>query len=151
MPLEVEKDEEVFGVTDETESVDAANPFVNCKNMEAAEKLAGFSMKTVSEIEGYEEDAIRVIPGKLIEIIYKNADGKEIRLRKGTGTEDISGDYNSYESEETKEIGGVTVTEKSSADGIHLATWTQDDHAGALTSEEGLPAEKAEELLAQVF
>lgn len=151
MPVEVSKDEEVFGVTDETESSQTANPFVDCKTTELAEKLAGFTLQTFEAPEGYEITDNRVIPGQMLEIIYADAGGQEIRLRKGVGTEDISGDYNTYDSEETVTLGDVTVTEKAGADGIHVAYWTKDEYAWSLTSSAGLSAEQLETIIPEIM
>jgi len=66
----------------------------------------------------------------LIEVIY--ADGKEndqICIRKGSGTKDVSGDYNSYPESEKVTIGNAEVTFKGSSGKVSLAVWTSGDNS----------------------
>ena len=147
LPVEQSKDENVFGFTDETESTDAADTLVSCKTIEVAGKLAGFDMKLPENPEGYESAEISAIAGTMIEVILKDAGESEVHLRKGAGTEDISGDDNEYESTDSVEIGGAEVTEKSDAAGVHAAIWNDGTYAYSITSDAGLTAEQIEALV----
>ena len=75
--------------------------------------------------------------GEFAQIDYEgvDADGNAQSLcyRKGIGEEDISGDYNVYEVEETADVSGAQVTLKGSADGYVLAVWNADGYAYAVS------------------
>ena len=74
-----------------------ANPFTDCETMEEAAKITGFSLKLPEDLpDGIEETAVRVMDGTMIEVILTGS-GEELRFRKAAGSEDISGDYETYE------------------------------------------------------
>lgn len=75
--------------------------------------------------------------GEFAQIDYEgvdaDGDAQSLCYRKGTGEEDISGDYNMYEVEETVDVTGTQVTLKGSADGYALAVWNGDGYAYAVS------------------
>ena len=75
--------------------------------------------------------------GEFAQIDYEgtNAEGdaQSLCYRKGIGTDDISGDYNEYEIDETVDTAGTQVTLKGSADGYALAVWNADGYAYAVS------------------
>ena len=77
-----------------------SNPFTDCDTLEEAKKLAGFSISVPASIDGYTRDAITAIPDEIIHVSFRNGDD-EIYFRKGTLTDDLSGDYNVYAYEDT--------------------------------------------------
>lgn len=117
-----------------------ANPFISCETIEEAEKLAGFSFPSegVKDAVGsVESEDIRAIKDSMIEIIYFDAAGEEIfRIRKGAGSEDISGDYNEYAEKQTSRIRGAEVTMMGDAGRISVAKWSNDGYAFAVCSED---------------
>ena len=141
-PIAVEKEEEAAAESE----AELANPFVECKTIEAAGKAAGFSLSLPELPSGYEVTAYRAMHDEMIEVIAKNGD-KEIRLRKAAGTEDASGDYNEYKTSEEVTVGEAAVTEKSNDDGVHCAVWTDGQNAYSITSDEGLTAETVASLV----
>lgn len=109
------------------------NPFVDCKTLEEAQKLAGFDIALPDNMpEGYSRSAIRAVKDTMIEIIYKNG-GNEIRIRKGTGSEDISGAYNEYTVTDTVTVGSLQVTMKGDDGKVNVATWVNGKYAFAIT------------------
>lgn len=75
--------------------------------------------------------------GEFAQIDYEgvdaDGDAQSLCYRKGTGEEDISGDYNAYEVKETEDVAGAQVTLKGSADGYVLAVWNADGYAYAVS------------------
>lgn len=129
--------------SEDSASVSAEDPFTEVTDMDAAAELAGFEM-TVPAAEGdYPDTIIRVMEGELIEVLYVN-DANETeegadeayRIRKGTGEDDISGDYTEYENETTQTIGENTVTLKGDGDSWSVAIWTQDGYAYAVDAQD---------------
>ena len=87
----------------------------------------------------------------MIEVIYEDASETEgLRIRKGIGTDPISGDYNRYDSEETQTIAGVSVSIRKNGDLIFVAEWTDGGYAHSITSENGLTADELETLVSQI-
>lgn len=75
--------------------------------------------------------------GEFAQIDYEgvdaDGDAQSLCYRKGTGEDDISGDYNVYEIEEAVDVTGTQVTLKGSADGYALAVWNEGGYAYAVS------------------
>lgn len=101
--------------------------------------------------EAYDHTTIQAIEGEMIEVIYEEqAKPRACRIRKGIGTDSISGDYNRYDSEETQTIAGVSVSVRKNGDLIFVAEWTDGGYAHSITSENGLTADELETLFSQI-
>jgi len=129
------------------------NPFVDCKTLDEAETLAGFDIALPAKMpEGYTMSAIRAIKDTMIEIIYTNGDN-EIRIRKGTGSEDISGDYSDYSETETVTLGDLQVTMKGNDEKVNVATWADGGHVFSVTinpGEEGIAKTAVSDIVSNV-
>lgn len=133
------------------ESVQIPNPFIPCATLQAAADIAGFSLDAPDAYEAYDHTTIQAIEGEMIEVIYEDASETEgLRIRKGVGTDPISGDYNRYDSEETQTIAGVSVSIRKNGDLIFVAEWTDGGYAHSITSENGLTADELETLVSQI-
>ena len=133
------------------ESVQIPNPFIPCATLQAAADIAGFSLDAPDAYEAYDHTSIQAIEGEMIEVIYEDASETEgLRIRKGIGTDPISGDYNRYDSEETQTIAGVSVSVRKNGDLIFVAEWTDGGYAHSITSENGLTADELETLVSEV-
>ena len=133
------------------ESVQIPNPFIPCATLQAAADIAGFSLDAPDAYGAYDRTTIQAIEGEMIEVIYEDASETEgLRIRKGVGTDPISGDYNRYDSEETQTIAGVSVSVRKNGDLIFVAEWTDGGYAHSITSENGLTADELETLVSQV-
>lgn len=119
------------------DSMQIPNPFVDCSTLEDAQKLADFSLNVPKNMpEGYSMSAIRAIESKMIELVFTNG-GDEIRIRKSTGSEDTSGDYNVYKENNTTIVGNVQVTLKGNEGKVNVATWIHGNYAFAITVNPG--------------
>ena len=116
-----------------------ANPWNTFDTLEEAEACADMEIAIPDQIDGYSELVYQAIQGDVLEIIYQNAGGEEgLRIRKssypdGSGTPDISGDYNSYSQHSTlksirvgKEASSQTVNVKLAGDEgiVRNAIWS---------------------------
>lgn len=117
-------------------NVQIPNPFTEYKSIELAEKAVAFDVKIPSYIpDGFSFDYASTMGNDFIQIGYKNADGAEILYRMAKGSDDISGDYNKYDSVKTVKINGIDVTlrtgSKTSVDGDDSASaiWTDGDYS----------------------
>lgn len=109
------------------------NPYTDHGTLKEAEEDAGFKIQIPDEIRGVKAVAFRNLGTEMLEVIYYDGDTEVARVRKGTGAEDISGDYNVYEIEEAADVTGTQVTLKGSADGYALAVWNEDGYAYAVS------------------
>jgi hypothetical protein len=117
--------------------VQIPNPFTDCETIEEAEDLAGFDIALPGSLpEGYSRSAIRAVKDGMIEIIYTNGND-EIRIRKGMGSEDISGDYSEYGETGTEMVGGLKVTMKGSGGKVNAASWQSGGYAFSVTVNPG--------------
>lgn len=111
------------------------DPFTEYFTIDEAAKAVGFDISVPDAIDGYTDRIIRAdVESKMIEVIYKNGDDTEIRIRKADGAEDISGDYTKYSQSSTVTIGDLNVTMKGENDNVSVATWTNGDYAYSITS-----------------
>lgn len=117
-----------ISIQTDREGAQIPNPFTDCATLEEAAKTAGFSM-TLPE-GGY---TFQVMPGHMIQ-----ASGDGLTIRKGVGSDDISGDYTSYPQTGTRTVKGLSLTWKGENDRVRVATWSKGDYTFSVSSETGL-------------
>lgn len=129
-----------------------ANPWQECASMAQAESLAGFSfaIDAVALPKGYGPNAsyIQVIAGEMLEVDYDGERGGSVCLRKAVGTDDVSGDYNSYDLTQTSRIAGRDVTLRGAENAWYVVTWTRDGYSYAIVSTSALTTSQVETLVA---
>lgn len=129
-----------------------ANPWQECASMAQAESLAGFSFAISDSAlpEGYGPEAayIQVIAGAMLEVDYTGARGGSVCLRKAVGTDDVSGDYNSYDLTQMSRIAGQDVTLRGAENAWYVATWTRDGYSFAVVSTSALTTSQVETIVA---
>lgn len=119
-------------------SVQIPNPLVNYGTIDEAKKAVGFNFMVPAALpDGYEMKDITVIGKIIAQISYLKGDSK-ILYRTSKGNEDISGDYNDYNSVKTITAGNAEITVKGNGDGINLATWTRDGASFSLSFDEAV-------------
>ena len=87
------------------------NPWSSWNSIEEAQRAAGF-LFGLPEVIGdtYTATAYRTLNNELIEVIYHDGD-YEVRVRKQKGEgQDISGDYNTYDTCTEESVNGGVVT-----------------------------------------
>lgn len=132
-------------------STEIANPYVDCETLEEAGELAGFDISVPDEIDGgYTQGTIQAVENEMIQVTYTTEAGEEITLRKGTGTEDISGDYNEYAEENTLDVDGTSVTARGSDGLVYAATWTDGTYTYAITASAGLESDSVSALVPSI-
>lgn len=134
-------DEEITG-----DNTQIPNPWQEYKTVSEAAKAAGISFSAPEKLEGYKVSHVQTMDG-IVELRYSNG-SNEIRVRKGKGTNDISGDYNVYKNVSEKKIGGNTVTLKGNGDGVSSATWTNGTYSCSIFSENELTNKLVEIIVA---
>lgn len=130
------------GAADDTgdngELSDISNPWTDCATLDEAVALAKFDITLPDDIDGYGITAYRVMPEKMLEIIYQAGDN-EIRIRKAptaSSGEDISGDCNTYS--DTFPLDSVNANIQGNDGTASLATWTAGDYSYSITADSGI-------------
>lgn len=118
------------------------NPMISYDTVSEAEKAVGFPLRLPASMKDVKAENIFVI-NDLVQINYKN--GVHYRIAKGT--DDISGDYNQYESTQTLTIGSYEVTAKGDGDRISLATFNDGEYCYSVSLEEGMTPDELTELI----
>lgn len=126
-----------------------ANPFLTCGTMEEAAGVAGFSLDLSRTPLRDQVSAIRAAESGVIEVVCTGEQGR-LTIRKGTGTEDLSGDYTPYPQVRTEMLEGSSVTMKGSGGKIMVATWSSGDYTYSVRTDEGLEPDALLELAAGI-
>lgn len=134
----------------ESNSVQIANPFVDCKTLDDAATIAGFSLAAPSSIPNWvSETKIRAIENNMIELIYSGTE-QQLRVRKANGNDDISGQYDSFDEVTEITVDNLAVTIKRNEGKIYVATWISGDFAYAISSTDGLDQTHIENLVSEI-
>jgi len=115
-----------------TEIIGTPDPFRNFETLAEAEACAGYGL-ALPEINAA-EILYRAIPGELLEVIYKDGGAEILRVRKGSGVRDVSGDYHSYASIRTVRVGETAARMRGNGETVSLVTWISEGRAYALSS-----------------
>lgn len=126
----------------ENEFVQPASPWHEHKTLDELKNAVDYPISFPESIDGMSITFLQEME-KLAEARYGD---NKITLRKGTGTDDISGDHNKYPDEKTLD-GNITV--KGEGGLIKLAVWTDGEYNYAICSE-GISEEKVLEIAALI-
>ena len=88
------------------------------------------------KIGGVSATAFRNSGQEMLEVIYYNGEQEVARIRKGTGMEDISGDYTKYSDVKTEKIGDWDVTLKGNDGKVVLAVWNDGTYSYSISLDE---------------
>lgn len=114
------------------EAAQIPNPFVNCDTLEDAANISGFDMTVPNSLDGYSNRSIQAIENEMIQVVYGDDDNNVV-LRKATGADDVSGDYNKYAQTNVVTINNMSVTLKGNDNMVSVATWTHDGYSFAIS------------------
>ncbi|MFR0077432.1 MAG: hypothetical protein ACLRVB_07570 [Blautia sp.] len=114
------------------------NPFTDCEDLNKAAQITGFSLNVPTT-----PDYVSVLEDSdMIQTDYENG----MYIRKASGSDDISGDYNDYSQVET--VNGVTL--KGENGKFSLAVWNGDGYTYAIGVQEAMSQSDMLELTAKV-
>ena len=135
------------GELETKESVSIANGMVEVKSIDELSAAVGF---TVNEVEGLpftvEKEIYTSYWGEMAQIEY-TGEGETAVFRKGTGTDDVSGDYNVYSSVKEIMVGANPVTLKGENNVFTLAVWTDGNYSYSLDISKGLSEDEWSEMI----
>ena len=150
--------EAVTEVTTEASSeanMNMANPWTDCSSLDDAAKIAGFEMTVPDSVDGYPNTFIQAMQDNMIQVFFSDkdmdaTDRSDVLVRKGAGTDDISGDYNDYSQTESAEMSGMNVTLRGNDNKIFNVTWNSDGYSYAIVSDKGLERDDVEAIVGAV-
>ncbi|MBO4385096.1 MAG: DUF4367 domain-containing protein [Clostridia bacterium] len=127
-------------------NVGIANPWIDCDTLVDAAKLAGFDVTVPGKFEGYPNKVYQAVEKSMIQVLYFDGDpaaetSSMIMVRKGTGSDDISGDYNDYPEKGSVNVNGVDVSIKGKDGLIFNAVWTWEGYSFAINADKGITKE----------
>ena len=121
--------------------VQAIPDMVEASSAEELSELVGFEVSDVQGLPFEPTEAVYTAYwGEMAEIQYRN-DEAEAVFRKSAGTEDISGDFNSYDTVQKLTVGDITATLKGNSGTYILAIWSQGGFSYSLSISSGVAEE----------
>ena len=120
-----------------TNTVQIPNPFTNHATLTDAAKTAGFELTVPEKVNGTARRDIQTMEGGMIQVFYGDEEN-EVCIRKAFGSEDISGDYNSYAQITTVNADGTNVTMKGEKNLVYLAIWTGGGYTYSISIQAGM-------------
>ena len=116
-------------------STGMANPFIECKSLEEAAKIAQVNIK----LPEYSQCTIYAVKNSFVEVQYPLNETSNITIRKSAGEEDISGVYDGKEMQ-LHSTDGVDVNVRLKDGKFISAYFTGDDGTYSITCDEPLEA-----------
>ena len=101
------------------------------ESLSALSDAAGYSVRTLSDLPfAVSDTAYTYYSDGMAQITWTGEAGETCTLRMAEGTEDVSGDYNSYKESREVSLFGQSVTLSGTGDGTFvLARWTDGTYA----------------------
>lgn len=110
-----------------------------CASMEELSTAVGFPIEGLSDLPFEIDHAIYTSYwNELAQIEYYGSNGQTALYRKSTGTDDNSGNYNSFEDVTQATIDGMSATLKGTDGAYSLAWWTDGVYAYSVCLSEGV-------------
>lgn len=114
------------------------NDIVEVSSVEELSKTVGFEVSEPGNLP-FEPESVAYTAywAEMAEIIYTN-DEQTAVFRKGIGSDDVSGDYNSYELTSEISVNDINAMLKGNGETYTLAIWTDGEFAYSLSLSEGV-------------
>lgn len=125
------------GADDPYIDLNPAADIVELETVEALSEEVGFPVNEMSNLPFEIENAAYIAYWNEVAEITYTGDGQTAVYRKGAGSNDISGDYNIYNSEIKMRVNNYDVTLKGNDNVYSLAIWTDGDYAYSLSLSDG--------------
>ena len=136
------------------ESVQAANPWIDVRDLKEALKETGVELKAPEEIGDFHLSHIQAIQdGGIVQVFYGSlADQTETQalLRKAKSMEDISGDNTVYPEDRRVSDSEGEVRLRGQDGRVYLATWQRGDYSYSLSLAQGMEEAKVMEVITRI-
>ncbi len=128
-----------------------SNGIVECASAEALSSAVGFDAPEADSLP-FEPENTQYFSywGSMAEVVYAGAENSAT-LRKSVGSDDVSGDYNSYASTADIAVGNISAEIKGDlSDAYTLAVWTDGVYSYSLSLDEGVSQTEWREIISAV-
>ena len=117
----------------------AVNYSQEYNTLEEAEKVLDLEVNPLKTLpKGFKMEGINVISNEIIQVEY-NDGNSNITFRAGKGIDNISGDYNVYQVNNTAKVNGTNINlEGNKSKEYNLATWEKDGVSYSISAENGI-------------
>jgi len=130
---------------------DIINPIEGFDTIEEAQKALKFKVTIPNELLGkYNIKYINTISRNLFQICYANKQN-DILFRMAQGTEDISGDYNNYKTNNIVDINGNKVKLKGDDKIIKVAVWSVNNISYSISVTDGMKQDDIINIIKSTF
>lgn len=126
------------------------SPFTDCKTLEEAASLTGFTLNVPEEINEYVLDNISVMNYDMIQVIYRNGESR-LSIRKAIGNEDISGDYNEYEEIKTITVKDLQVITRGANGKVGSVIWTDEKFTYSILVDSAISNEEVTSIVQMIM
>ena len=127
-----------------------ASPFIDCNSIDEAAATTGFGMTVPDSVNGNEIDHISTISRDTIQVIYGAGHDNSTYIRKAEGSDDISGDYNTYRQKKQITVNGASVTLKGNNGKINVATWSSNGYSYSINVGKGFDESYITDLISMI-
>ncbi len=131
------------------EDVQIPNPLTEHKTLADLVKTVGFDVTLPTLDKAYKETAFIDISGTIADVRFAD-DEDTITFRKAKGSDDISGDNNTYKENKAITVKGVSVSVKGN-DGINTATWQKDGFTYSFSSDKTMTQDALVKAIENLF
>ena len=146
-PLESQLPSDGEPPEDTLPSVNGGNPMQGAEEFSELHALVGFDFFVPGYMpEGHQITNMSQLGKDFIQVDYESEDDR-LTYRTGTGSGDISGDYNAYELTETEQFCENAVTVKSSEGLCKVAVWQNGPAVFSITSSHGILKEELKAII----
>ena len=136
-----------IGQTDPPQIYEEFNGIVYVDNAEELSSYVGFPINEVSSLPFEATDIVYSAYGhELAEISYANEE-QILYFRKSIGTEDNSGDYNTYNTLSEMTVKNCPITIKGNDDLYNLAIWNDGQYSYSIYITNGISQDKLSDLI----
>ncbi len=123
---------------EEENAVQIPNPFVPYESLADVKEVLSFEPVVPSVLPaGFAQSEITSTGSDFLQIVYTDSSDNRIVYRMAKGSEDISGDYNTYTINKEVKIGDLTVTMRGN-DNISGAVWVDGEFTYCILSDVAL-------------
>ena len=131
------------------EDVQIPNPLTEHETLADLAKTVGFDVTLPTLDKAYKETAFIDISGTIADVRFAD-DEDTITFRKAKGSDDISGDNNTYKENKTIAVKDVSVSVKGN-DGINTATWQKDGFTYSFSSDQAMTQDALVKAIENLF
>lgn len=128
----------LFHEPDDSNVLVAGNGIVQVSSVEELAERVGFDVTELDGLPFQADEAIYTAYRQALAEITYSGEGQTAVYRKGTGSEDVSGDYKTYENETEIFTGNTAVTLKGNSGSYTLAVWTDGKYAYSIAFSHGM-------------